>query len=323
MLASFAIAGTAAELAVRRLLPQFDPSGSLTFAHDSEYGVSLGSPGAERRLYKNSGDYDVPVVFNQHGLRDRRDIADARRTDVIFVGDSFTFGWGVRDEQRFSTVFEALTGVRAFNLAVPTGIHGYQALLNLARDRGAEPGRVVIGICMENDLRLDAASDAAAEPDDAGGGAPIREMTKAWLTSQSALYVAASAAVHQVPLVRALAARVGLLAGPLGENVPPTPTEVDAAAARTASLAAPYSATVLIIPSRGLWLGTDTHAWDDAHRRFVADLRARQVDVLDLRAAIEAGGNPLQYYFRYDGHWNADGHRLAATALASRTAPPR
>jgi hypothetical protein len=98
---------------------------------------------------------------------------------------------------------------------------------------------------------------------------------------------------------------------------------VDAAAARTASLAAPYSTTVLIIPSRGLWLGTDTHAWDEAHRRFVADLRARQVDVLDLRAAIEAGGNPLRYYFRYDGHWNAEGHRLAATALAPRTAPPR
>jgi hypothetical protein len=278
--------------------------------------VSLGSPGAERRLYKNSGDYDVPVVFNQHGLRDRRDIADARRTDVIFVGDSFTFGWGVRDEQRFSSVFEALTGVRAFNLAVPTGIRGYQALLSLARDRGAEPGRVVIGICMENDLRL----DADGEPNDAGGDAPVRETTKAWLTSQSALYVAASAAVHQVPPVRALAARVGLLAGPLGENVPPTPTEVDAAAARTASLAAPYSTTVLIIPSRGLWLGTDTHAWDEAHRRFVADLRARQVDVLDLRAAIEAGGNPMQYYFRYDGHWNAAGHRLAANALAAHTA---
>ncbi len=319
VLAALAIAGTAAELAVRRLLPQFDPSGSLAFAHDSEYGVPLGPPGAERRLYKNSGDYDVRVVFNQHGLRDRRDIAGARRDDAIFVGDSFTFGWGVREDERFSAVFETQTGIRSFNLAVPTGVEGYQALLTMARDRGAEPGRVVIGICMENDLRLDAASDAAAEPDDAGRGTPVREVAKAWLTSQSALYVAVSAAVHQVRPLRALAARAGLLAGPLGENVPPTPTEVDAAAALTARIAAPYSTTVLIIPSRGLWLGTDTYAWHEAHRRFVADLRARHVDVLDLRPAIEEGGNPLQYYFRYDGHWNAAGHRLAAQALAAHS----
>jgi hypothetical protein len=59
--------------------------------------VALGPAGAERRLYKNSGDYDVRVRFNRHGLRDQRDIADARPDDVVFVGDSFTFGWGVGD----------------------------------------------------------------------------------------------------------------------------------------------------------------------------------------------------------------------------------
>ena len=30
---------------------------------------------------------------------------------------------------------------------------------------------------------------------------------------------------------------------------------------------------------------------------------------------MEASGNPLQYHFRFDGHWNAAGHRLAGAAL--------
>lgn len=282
--------------------------------------MALGPPGAERRLYRSSGDYDVPVTFNRHGLRDPRDIAAAHRDDVVFVGDSFTFGWGVREDQRFSTAFGALTGRRTFNLAVPTDLPGYQALLTMARDRGADVGRLVIGVCMENDLRLGGGSDGDAGPDDADGGTPTWDTTKAWLTSRSALYVAASAAVHQVPVVRGLAERAGLLAGPLGDNVPPTPAEVAAAAAFTARIVATYSATVLIIPSRGLWLGPDGDAWRDAHRRFIADLRARHVDVLDLLPAIDAGGNPLQYYFRHDGHWNAAGHRLAAHALAAHTA---
>lgn len=279
--------------------------------------MALGPPGAARRLHKNSGDYDVPVIFNRHGLRDPLDIAEARPDDVVFVGDSFTLGWGVREDARFSAVFGAETGLRTFNLAVPTGLTGYQALLVMARDRGAEVGRLVVGVCMENDLQ----PDGDGGPEGAAPGAPVRETVKAWLTAESALYVAASAAVHRIPALRGLAARAGLLAGPLGDNVPPTPAEVEAAAVLTANLVEPYAATVLIIPSRGLWLGPDAGAWDDAHRRFVAALRARHVDVLDLRPAIEAGGNPLDYYFRHDGHWNTVGHRLAADALAARLVP--
>ncbi len=30
---------------------------------------------------------------------------------------------------------------------------------------------------------------------------------------------------------------------------------------------------------------------------------------------MEAGGNPRQYHFHFDGHWNAAGHRMAGPAL--------
>jgi hypothetical protein len=31
---------------------------------------------------------------------------------------------------------------------------------------------------------------------------------------------------------------------------------------------------------------------------------------------LEREGNPMAYHFAYDGHWNAEGHRIAADALA-------
>ena len=311
-----AVAVMAGEFAVRRLLPQFDPSGALAFEYDATYGIGFGPAGARRRLLKNRGDYDVPVTFNRHGLRDRRDIADAGPADVVFAGDSFTFGWGVREDERFSAIFEGLTGRTTFNLAVPTGLEGYGALLRLARDRGADAGTLVLGICMENDLQVETDGHLGDGPAE-----PAREAAKAWLTSRSALYVAASAAVHRVAPLRVLAGGLGLLAGPLGEHVPPVPAQVERAAALTARIAAGYDTTVLIIPSRGLWLGRDGAAWRDAHVRYVAALRARRLRVVDLLPAMESGGRPLGYHFPYDGHWNAAGHRLAAEALAVAVPP--
>jgi phospholipase/lecithinase/hemolysin len=38
--------------------------------------------------------------------------------------------------------------------------------------------------------------------------------------------------------------------------------------------------------------------------------------VVDLRDRFEQSGNPLSYHFANDTHWNKEGHRLAAEALA-------
>lgn len=78
------------------------------------------------------------------------------------------------------------------------------------------------------------------------------------------------------------------------------------------------SAVVLIIPSRGLWVGRDDHrkTVQAAHLSFVRQLRDSAIAVVDVMPLLEREGNPLASHFAYDGHWNAKGHRIAADALA-------
>ena len=103
----------------------------------------------------------------------------------MFVGDSFTWGWGVEAMERFSDRVQALTGRRVFNLATPTDIAGYGALLDYAQSLGARIGEVVVALCMENDLSLYDSVDGP--PDD-----PTMNSTgwdwKGWLTARSAAY---------------------------------------------------------------------------------------------------------------------------------------
>jgi hypothetical protein len=48
----------------------------------------------------------------------------------------------------------------------------------------------------------------------------------------------------------------------------------------------------------------------------VALLRQAGLQVVDVRAQFEQGARPLSFHFPYDGHWTAEGHRIAAAALA-------
>lgn len=68
-------------------------------------------------------------------------------------------GWGVDEDKRFSNLLEehlkdcGPPAPRVFNIAIPDNIVGYQRLLKYAESRGAKVRRMVVGICMENDLR--------------------------------------------------------------------------------------------------------------------------------------------------------------------------
>lgn len=304
-----------AEGLTRLLVPAFEPSGRFAFDHEIA-GLVLARPGTVARQVKNAGDYDVAVRINRHGLRDSRDIAMAQPEDLVVVGDSFAWGWGVEESQRFSDLLEAKTGRRTFNLSTPTDLDGYAALLAYGEALGARLGRIVIAVCMENDLRL---YGAPTSPEAAAS--PVWPADwKLWLERRSAAYLFVTAAVHQTPWLRDAAVRVGLvvpnLAGiALNDDVPEI---VDSSADALRAIAARHPTLVVLIPSRALWTGASRAVEDRIHRGFVAALSARGVETLDLRAAFEAGEAPLSFHFANDGHWNPRGHRLAAEAIARR-----
>lgn len=314
------------EGAVRLLLPAYDPSGQVRLVRQGE--LVLGAPHSRARQSKNTGDYDVEVRFGPRGFRDPRDVAQALTEDLLVVGDSFAFGWGVEEDERWSTRLEALTGQRVFNIAIPgQNLDGYDRLIRHARALGSRAGRLIVSLCMENDLGGYPGSGAAA------AGAPTSPpaqpavrlaVAKLWLAERSALYGLMTAAVHRARPLEALAEGAGLVQPNLGAvgSRPVSDQEIVATADRLAALAQGYATTVLLVPSRGLWLARAAADSDHVHRAMVTALTGRGLAVVDPRAAFEADGDPLAFHFAGDGHWNERGHRIVAELLARNLPPP-
>lgn len=298
----------------RLFFPAFDPSGRFDLGHPVG-SLTLGTPGTSARQVKNTGDYDVAVRINRHGLRDDKDIAGAAPGDLVFLGDSFTWGWGVEAVERFSDRVQALTGRRVFNLATPTDIAGYAALLDYAQSLGARIGEVVVALCMENDLGL---YDSVDDPPDDQTMSWTGWDWKGWLTAHSAAYVLLTTMIQQTPALKALAIRAGAIVpnvDGMGLNTYDARV-IDASADQLQALSKRYPTLVVLIPSRALWIGDNRAEEDRVHRAVVAALIRRGIAVLDLRPLMEASGTPLAYHFANDGHWNARGHALAAEAIA-------
>lgn len=76
-------------------------------------------------LKKNKNTINVEINTNSLGLRGKRDYAKEKPNGIVRIlvlGDSFAFGWGVKDEETFPAVWEA----RHQNIEVPNlSVAGY------------------------------------------------------------------------------------------------------------------------------------------------------------------------------------------------------
>lgn len=308
----------AMEIGIRVLFPIYDPSGQVTFAKSTPDGPTLGAPNTSLRQTKLAGDYDVVVTFNSYGFRDHHNLASGNADDLYVVGDSFSFGWGVDAAGRYSNVLEQLSGTRTFNISIPGDFDEYARLLRYAKEQGADIRNIIVGVCMENDLHLYGAAPAEPKPvEEPVTRGPSLSFVKEQLTNHSALYKMAASLVHRMPAARAAAVRFGLIAD-IEKSAPSEafdPAVIAASVEKLQNVIAPYRATLLIIPSRALWIGDAKVAAARYHDSFTAALRERGDTVVDMRARFEASGDPMQYHFKNDGHWTAEAHALAAKAI--------
>lgn len=317
------------EIAVRFALPEFDPSRQVRFHGSDGISPNLATPGASLRQIKNTGDYNVVVRINRHGLRDEKDVSEARAEDWLAVGDSFGFGWGVDVRDRFSEQLEPRLNRRVFNVSIPGGLGSADRLLAYAGRLGGDIRRVIVQITMERDLtRYDTPADSnASTPVAVSHVVPKVQMVKEWLLENSELYFLVTTQIHQANWLESLAAELGLVRRNLDavHKADFDPVAIASTADRVASVIAPYSqSAVLIVPARSLWIGTagERAIADQAHRAFIAALSARNIRVIDMRPSFEADGKPMAFHFANDGHWNARGHALAAETLARALEPP-
>ena len=294
--------------------PAYNPSGRVAFTVLPD-GTPIGPRSAVRRLVKNTGDYNVVVRFNSLGFRDSKSIQVSGADSIFVVGDSFGFGWGVEEPLRFSNVLEERLGRLVFNISSgAVDFDGYDHLLHYAEGNGARIGTLIVGVCMENDLR-----EYGTEEPGQTGLAPVPGV-KAYLTEHSAIYGLATVVVHRTPWLERAAVRAGLLIPNLAAVAESDASDdaVKSSAGRLRRLVAGRRSFILIVPSRALWAGSDAHRRQAArtHEAFVRLLRQAGLRVVDVRAAFERQGNPLSLHFANDGHWTAAGHRIAADALA-------
>lgn len=318
LLASTVISLLVLEVAVRWLLPQYSATGDI--AYTDVDGVPLAPANTESIQWKNTGDYRVSVSINRWGLRDAKDLSTAQSTDLFVVGDSFSMGHGVEERERFSNRLEDLLGERVFNAAIPTDILGYEALIGYAERHGAPVRKLILGICMENDIGRyrDRVTPVSSQRGRNSLAERLRR-TKLWLQRNSTAYRALTHQAHESKQLEALFVRLGFIVpnteGALRNTY--SPAAIEQSGERVASIAAGRQLIVVIIPSRLKWVGNNTDNEQKLHAGFVEHLRGRGLQVIDMAPAFERGGNPMSYHFQNDGHWNASGHALAAAEIAS------
>ena len=306
----------AQEYAVRFTLPDYDPGKQPRFTSGGLDRPPLGIPNTTARLAKNSGDYNVTVRFNRRGLRDLKDVSDARPGDISVVGDSFAFGWGVEEKQTLSQRLEARTGRAVFNLGAPGDLRDYAAMLAYARGLGARNDDVVLAFNMSNDI-LDYDSSQNAQPDIPAERPSLLQHVKGLLTETSALYFLATSIINRSGVIRGLAMKFGFVV-PLSA-VPPRDVSdglIEGTVRRLQAIAEGRRLTIVVIPSRGLWVGDRIAEERDIHRRFLAALRRAGLQFVDMAEAQERNGDPMAYFFKNDGHWRVVGHDLAAELVA-------
>ncbi len=308
------------EFGVRWFFPYFNPSAQVPFKLVAK-GLALGPAGQTVRMATPKGDYNSVLHFNEDGFRDSKPLREATESDWYALGDSYTMGWGVEEEERFSNRLDQAfrsnnIPARVFSIALPENIIGYGRLLRYAESRGAKVRRMVVGICMENDLR-DYSDGRGAWDLIEVPRSSTKEAVRDWLKSHSALYIAASYGLQRIPVTRGLLQKVGIARSIdelTGHN------EWDEKVLKSTrdelmKLVAGREVVIVIVPSRNLWHGAHIETERRIHESFIGMLRESGLTVVDPRPAMEAAGDPLGCYFKTDPHWNARGHAIAGSAL--------
>ena len=299
------------ETLVRNFFPEYDPTNHHVNYYLNNSGVPLlKHRSSTLRQWVNSGEYNVSIYANELGFRSRKTLRNLPNDTIYVVGDSFSFGHGVEEEDRFSSLLESYSGRSIANISIPTDIYGYEKLLDYAISNGAKIKKIIISICMENDIFN--YNDKLAEEKNVFSEKSLP--TKMILKKKSALYNFATAAIKQNRILLNFANELGLI----DDSTPVILSkEVSSSIERLSAIRDKYNAEVLIliVPSRGLWTTKNNEDFDFVHREFVKKVQASGFDTLDMRPILEESGSPLDYHYPIDGHWNKLGHKITAEKL--------
>ena len=321
----------AAEGVLRVAMPhwqEFYSGHFMRFIHVPGYGlVTTGRPGFDGYFSHNSGDFRVHMKINEFGLRNPEPVEKADNR-IWFIGDSMAFGWGVEQNEMYSSVAEGLLNTPTYNVASPgTNVCGYQALL--ARTlKHARPRAVIVGLILENDIfNYDCRGDAIkspikAVPPDTGFDIISVMGLKGFLTQSSALYNFFAVTLKQVAFINKALTNVGLINKEHAYSRANTKAGFKEVLLSTASELVTLKAqippktpfAVLIAPAR-FEIRDGDPGFQKIRVEMLRALSERGIATIDpIGAFLKAGFQPT--HFAHDGHWSPLGHKIAAKAVS-------
>lgn len=288
--------------------------------------VTTGRPGFNGYFSQNNGDFRVKIEINDAGLRNP-DPVQASAGRIWFIGDSMAFGWGVKQQEMYSSVVGSVLGEPTYNVASPgTDVCGYQALF-ARMPKEAVPRAVVVGLILENDIRLYDCGAAARRAEVKGLQQQNETPTSAielkiFLTRVSALYNFFAVVLKRVDVVREIFTKVGIIRS-VRELRGVIPSDrVDESVSRTiheitrlrAMLAPGTPFVVLVAPGRAELSGDNAY-YRTIRLKIDAALKARGIPFVDpIGPFVKAGYRKI--HFVHDGHWAPLGHRLAGELIS-------
>lgn len=296
-------------------------------------------PGCSGSYFTNGSKRDVR--FNSFGLRDR-EIEEKRGKRTLLLGDSFVFGYGVLEEERFGRLLEPMVESEVVSMGFGGGA-GPDMLYRYLMTRGVsfQPDGVILALFPYNDLS-DIESDMWGEE----GDHIVSVKSKFIRVDDGYLSGPYPHWKYRVPLLRhsqlfqflvprfeSLSYRAKLAARKLGIVVPgrdekhrmclyfgrcvgPWATAVENGKRilrmykeATESRQIPFR--VIVIPAADQVFGSDPGetAW---HRL----LREEDIPFYDLSEDLKESGYSQNELYLPDGHWTPLGHQIAANEIA-------
>lgn len=320
---------------IRAFMPHWQDYDSRHFirpVHVQGFGeVNAGIPGFDGYFAQKDGDFRIHISINDFGLRgqDPVEAADGR---IWVVGDSMTFGWGVQENEMYSSVIERLGGRPTYNISSPgTDVCGYQALL-ARMPKTLRPKAVIVGLLLENDVGmyegcLARANKAPSPHANASGEAkppkPIFLALKIALTSHSALYNFLAVSMKRLDFLTNILVRAGIIQKPHWGEASFLESDVQTMVGKTmpelerlrSILPLGIPLAILIVPSRFEIQG-DSKAFSKLRLMIAKELAKQGFGVIDPFLPLKDAGL-LNTHFAHDGHWNALGHEIAGQAAVN------
>jgi acetyltransferase AlgX (SGNH hydrolase-like protein) len=304
--------------------PKYDGNPKLTLYRPDPATIWRHAPNTQ--LHYIAQEFTVDFRLDGDGLRGPDELPASTVPTVLFIGDSFTFGWGVSARESFvELIRQQLAASSTAQLRfVNAGVNSFafdQQLLMLKRLIAAQrPVLVVQGLYWPHirslfghretlgpDGRLMAVSDPSIKVDDQGVLWNLRGANQAagdWIS-----YFRADSAHEQLwqRTERLLGETRDVVAAANALYLPfLIPTNVEVGGANWGALG---------------WPGATPPADVDLSlplSRLASLFRSRGIDFVDLSPHLREPRVASQsHYYPHDGHWSAAGQAAAAEVLAS------